>query len=81
VSDDYTPTGSVVPQWLIDDLIKQRAQPSTLYDLVQNLRPPPPDRRERARRAIAWRYYRLKSYLTHLGLALLNRCDREGYDW
>jgi hypothetical protein len=72
--------GTVIPQWLIDHLIKQAAKPPSLALLMPRLQPPL-DRRGRARRAIARRYYRVKSYLRHLGLALLNRCDREGYDW
>jgi hypothetical protein len=78
VSHDDT-GGSVIPQSLIDELIKATAQPPIRLFLPRWR--PPLTRRERGRRAVAYRYYRVKSYLTHLGLALLNRCDREGYDW
>lgn len=38
---------------------------------------PPPTRRQKLR----YRWLRVRSYFCHLGLALVNRCDRERDDW
>lgn len=68
--------GSLVSQRLAEDMLFEATKRSIYW---KHLPPKPLTWRQRA--GIQWG--RVKAYVTHLGLAVLNRCDREsdGYDW
>lgn len=69
--------GRLIADRLAEDILFETTR-TNIYRA--SLPPTPLTWRQKAR--IRW--YPVKAYLTHLGLAVLNRCDREngdGYDW
>lgn len=63
----------LVPDSFVETLAAQLAAPNPYADFFE-------PKYTRPTRWQMWRWH-AKSYLRHLGLALIDRCDREGYDW